>query len=164
MDPRQRANGLRILWAVSDFAAANHYTRKEARRAGRLAIMCAMTESNLWNYANRHIPESLALPHEQVGQDHASVGLFQQQVPGWGTVSQCMNAHHATTHFLRVLRDKGQLPPYDGPPLWERVQAVQVSATADGSNYKRNAWRSRRFLIFRWSTSAARPYGKRPAP
>lgn len=162
MDPRQIANGRRILWAVADYAKEQRYNRLEARRAARLAIMCAMTESNLWQYANANLPESMALPHEQVGTDHASVGLFQQQVPGWGSAAQCMDPEHSTRHFLRALQIKGELPPYAGRPLWERVQAVQVSAYADGSNYRRNAGASWRFIVTRWNYLAARPFGARP--
>jgi hypothetical protein len=161
MDLVQRKRGRQILWAVADFAAANGYTKREARRAARLAIMCAMDESSLRVLANRNVAGSAELPHDGFGSDHASVGLFQQQVPGWGTAAQCMDVKHSTEHFLRALRDKGELPPFRGRPLWERVQAVQVSATPDGSNYRRYAGSSWRFILRYWNLAAGRPYGAR---
>jgi hypothetical protein len=49
-------------------------------------------------YANSHNQRSLQLPHDRVGHDHGSVGLFQQQVGGapdstanWGTTDELMN-------------------------------------------------------------------------
>lgn len=160
-DPRQIRNGRAVLFAVYDYCQAQGYSKAETRRAARLAIMCCMTESNLWQYANHNVPESLSIPHEQVGSDHASVGLYQQQVPSWGTARQCMDIGHSTRHFLRALRDKGELPPYQGRPLWERVQAVQVSAYADGSNYRRNRARSWAFLARYWNFTTGAPRGKR---
>lgn len=161
MDLVQRKRGRQILWAVSDFANENGYTEREARRCARLAIMCAMDESSLRVLANRNVPESMSIAHDGLGSDHASVGLFQQQVPGWGTAKECMDVRHSTRHFLTVLRDKGQCPPFRGAPLWERVQAVQVSATADGSNYRRYAGSSWRFILRYWNLVTGRPYGAR---
>lgn len=161
LDLVQIKRGRQIGWAVADYAAEHGYTKREARRAFRLAIMCAMTESNLRVLANRNVPESVSIPHDGFGSDHASVGLFQQQVPGWGTAQQCMDVRHSTRHFLAALQSAGQLPPFAGPPLWERVQRVQVSAFADGSNYRRNAGPSWRFIARRWNLLAGRPYGAR---
>jgi len=161
MDHVQVLRGRQIGWAVADYAHEHGYSRGQARRAFRLAIMCAMTESNLRVLANPNVTGSGDLPHDGWGSDHASVGLFQQQVPRWGTAAQCMDVRHSTRHFLDALRTKGQLPPFRGAPLWERVQAVQVSAYADGSNYERNAGSSWRFVARYWNTLAGRPYGAR---
>ena len=161
MDKVQVLRGRQIGWAVADCAAEHGYTIREARRAFRLAIMCAMTESNLRVLANPNVPGSEAIEHDGNGTDHASVGLFQQQVPGWGTAAQCMDVVHSTRHFLAALQSKGELPPFHGRPLWERVQAVQVSAYADGSNYRRNAVPSWRFVLRYWNLTGKRPYGKR---
>lgn len=163
MDRVARRNGVAVLWAVSDWARQHGYTRREARRAARLAIMCGMDESGLKVLANPNVPESAALPHDGWGSDHASVGIFQQQVPGWGTAADCMDITRSTRKFLAALMDKGQLPPFAGPPLWVRVQAVQVSSTSDGSNYRRYAVSSWLFIVGRWNFTTRAPYGRRPA-
>ena len=60
-----------------------------------IALATASQESGFTNYANDGrgsdlafdqlgIERSLLLPHEAVGTDHGSVGVFQQQWPWWG--------------------------------------------------------------------------------
>jgi hypothetical protein len=82
-------------------------------RLQRIAIMTIMTESGGHMYANANIPTSLKIPHDAIGSDHHSVGMFQQQVGsdgtnafGWGTVQQCMDINHSVDAFLRALKNK----------------------------------------------------------
>lgn len=107
-----------------------------------IALMTAITESGLKNYANANNPDSLAIAHDAVGNDHGSVGLFQQQVGGatnstanWGTTAQLMNPVYAAQAFFTKelkLSDRATAAP-------SRVaQEVQGSAFADGSNYAAN--------------------------
>ncbi|WP_226351813.1 hypothetical protein [Pseudonocardia sp. ICBG601] len=56
-----------------------------------VAVATAMQESSLLNYANTTVTESLTRPHEAVGADHDSVGLFQQRAAGWGPVTVRMD-------------------------------------------------------------------------
>ena len=57
------------------------------RRALVVAVATAMQESNLYNVASDVLPESQDYPHQGIGSDHDSVGLFQQRPSsGWGTV------------------------------------------------------------------------------
>jgi hypothetical protein len=77
------------------------------QRAAVIAIETALTESGLRMYANGNNPASLALPHDAVGWDHGSVGLFQQQVGGavnstanWGTTAQLMDPEISAAKFL----------------------------------------------------------------
>ncbi|MEV0732380.1 M23 family metallopeptidase [Polymorphospora sp. NPDC050346] len=89
-----------------------------------IALATAMQESTLKNLANSSVPESLSLPHDGVGQDHDSVGLFQQR-PSWGSVRERMTPSYAAAKFYE------SLVRVDG---WERMrltaaaQAVQRSA------------------------------------
>jgi hypothetical protein len=101
----------------------------------RIALMTALTESNLLNYANRNNPESLAIPHEAVGQDHASVGVFQQQVGIWGDTKTLMNVRASAAKFFDALKAAGA--PNAGAP-WITAQKVQRSAFSDGSNYAKH--------------------------
>lgn len=163
MDSVQVNRGRQILWAVSDFASEQGWDKSTARRAARMAIMCAMDESSLRVLANPNVPESMSLPHDGTGHDHASVGLFQQQVPGWGTAAQCMDPIHSTRHFLRALASKFADRRFLGVPQWVQVQAVQVSAIADGSNYERYRRPSFLFVVRYWNLATGRPYGRRTA-
>lgn len=111
-------------------------------RAVHLALACALTESGLWMYANGNNPRSLQLPHDRVGWDHGSVGLFQQQVGGaanstanWGTTDQLMNVGISTGKFLDAL---GPVSTWQDKTNWAAIQDVQHSIVSDGSNYERN--------------------------
>lgn len=53
-------------------------------RGIQIALSVALVESGMRNYANRYIPASLLIPHDAVGADHDSLGLFQQRCPLWG--------------------------------------------------------------------------------
>lgn len=97
-------------------------------QAAQIAIITAMTESGLLSQANSNVPESLNLPHDKVGNDHTSVGLFQQQ-NSWGTVAQRLDPASATRLFLARL-----------PSGWQNqdpavvAQTVEVSAYPDAYN------------------------------
>ncbi|WP_027500805.1 phage tail tape measure protein [Rhodococcus sp. UNC363MFTsu5.1] len=52
-------------------------------------------------WANNAVPESLSFPHDAVGSDYDSVGLFQQRNNGaWGTVAQRMSAFDSALMFF----------------------------------------------------------------
>ncbi|GLZ62042.1 M23 family metallopeptidase [Micromonospora parva] len=92
-----------------------------------IALATAMQESALRNLANSGVPESLALPHEGVGADHDSLGLFQQR-PGWGSVAERLNPAYAARKFYeKLLKVQG----WQGRPLTVVAQRVQVSAYPD---------------------------------
>jgi len=159
----QRKVGKAILAAVQHRARHHGWSRRRARQVGRMCIMCALTESELRVYANEGNAESRRLLAEfarqgyatAIGSDHASVGPFQQQVPGWGDTADCMDPAKSTWKFLGALADKGadafHKPFGTYPDLADRIQSVQVSAFADGSNYRANRWRSQRFMFFHWN-------------
>lgn len=41
-----------------------------------ISLATVLVETNLWMYANGKVPESLKIPHDKVGSDGKSVGLF----------------------------------------------------------------------------------------
>lgn len=52
-----------------------------------IGLMVGQAESGFKTYANSNVPVSLTIPHQAVGSDHASVGVFQQQIGyGWTTL------------------------------------------------------------------------------
>ncbi|CDZ89059.1 hypothetical protein ACQR3W_22075 [Rhodococcus ruber] len=101
-------------------------------KAAKIALMTAMAESSLKMWANNSVPESLNYPHDAIGSDYDSVGLFQQRDNGaWGTVEQRMNPRASAGMFYDALMgvDWQSMSPA------QAAQAVQRSAFADGSNY-----------------------------
>lgn len=107
---------------------------------GRLiGMMVALAESDLYVQANAKIPLSLTLPHDRVGGDHDSLGLFQQRPQYWGTgtedekVRQLMDPATSARLFYAALQRVAGWPALDP---WVAAQKVQRSAFADGSNYK----------------------------
>ncbi|MEA5456807.1 peptidoglycan DD-metalloendopeptidase family protein [Sinomonas sp. JGH33] len=116
----------------------------EGRKAGAgdrgilVAVMVALQESGLWIYANSTVPASLQQPHDRVGSDHDSVGLFQQRpAAGWGTAPQLMDSRRSAQAFFggpggpnrgtpRGLLD---VPGWQQMSLNDAAQAVQGSAT-----------------------------------
>jgi pyruvate/2-oxoglutarate dehydrogenase complex dihydrolipoamide acyltransferase (E2) component len=108
------------------------------RRAMVIAVATAMQESNLYNNASGVLPESQNYPHQAIGWDHDSVGLFQQRPSsGWGTVEDLMDPEYATKAFLGALQE---VPGWQGMALTDAAQAVQVSAFPWA--YAQHEWRA----------------------
>ncbi|MEU4567764.1 hypothetical protein [Micromonospora sp. NPDC023956] len=96
------------------------------RRALVVAIATAMQESHLHNLANDRIAESSRYPHQGSGDDHDSVGLFQQRPSsGWGSVRELMQPAYAARVFYQALRE---VPGWPELSVTAAAQAVQRSA------------------------------------
>ncbi|MFC4066731.1 M23 family metallopeptidase [Actinoplanes subglobosus] len=99
-----------------------------------IALGAAMQESRLLNHANDNpaYPQvaalSMALPHEAVGHDNDSVGLFQQRpiegAGSWGTVQELMTPNIAARKFYTALL---KVPGWEQMRLTDAAQAVQRS-------------------------------------
>jgi hypothetical protein len=109
------------------------------RRGIVVALAVASQESGFRNYANdgkggdlhasqRGIQGSLNLPHEAVGTDHGSLGVFQQQWPWWGTMTELMTPAIAARKFYQALV---KVPEWQQLPVTVAGQAVQRSAYPD---------------------------------
>jgi murein DD-endopeptidase MepM/ murein hydrolase activator NlpD len=112
--------------------------QKVPARGWVIALATAMQESRLKNLANRNVPRSLHLPHDGVGQNYDSVGVFQQRplppdgAGGWGTVPELMTVRTAAAKFYaKLVRQRG----WQKRPLTEAAQLVQNSAY--GSAYSK---------------------------
>jgi hypothetical protein len=140
--------------------------------AAVIAIETALAESGLRMYANGNNAESLRLPHEAVGWDHGSVGLFQQQVGGavnstanWGTTEELMNAEVSCGKFLGAL----QKTDWQHVTSWRACQNVQRSAydgvprkandfnSEYGGNYHAQDAHATRIVDALWDKSQQRP-------
>ncbi|WP_432050488.1 hypothetical protein [Verrucosispora sp. NA02020] len=91
-----------------------------------VAVATAMQESTLLNYASGVLPESQNYPHQAIGWDHDSVGLFQQRPSsGWGTVRDLMRPAYASRAFYEALV---KVPGWQQMSMTLAAQAVQISA------------------------------------
>lgn len=98
-----------------------------------IALSTALVESGLKMYANKKVPESMSLPHDAVGSDAFSVGLFQQQVVRgangwwWGDAATCMDpAKSAGLFYDRLVKFT-----YNDPartPGWFAAEIQQPAA------------------------------------
>jgi cell wall-associated NlpC family hydrolase len=137
------------LPGLGDAAAANARTvaatalERGGRHAALIALMTGLTESGLRVLANPNDPTGNRYPHQGVGYDHDSLGIFQQR-PSWGTAAQRMDPVVSTNLFLDRLL--AVLPGWRSLAPWHAAQAVQASAFADGSNYRANLGRATALL------------------
>ena len=108
------------------------------RRGVIVALMAALTESDLRLLANTTAyPQSATYPHDGVGTDLDSLGLFQMRPStGWGSVADLMDAEYEARAFFG-----GPTGPNRGSPAglldipdWQELpegaaaQAVEASA------------------------------------
>lgn len=104
---------------------------KEGRRRGisdrgiKIALATALVESGMKMYANPADPASMKMPHDAVGYDYDSVGLFQQRANGaWGTTADRMDPAKSAGMFYDKLDDAD----YNTGDEGAHAQRVQVSA------------------------------------
>lgn len=71
-------------------------------RATLIATITMLVESGAQNYASSSVPETLQFPHDRVGSDHDSAGLFQQRVNqgAYGSAAQIMDPAYSTRMFF----------------------------------------------------------------
>lgn len=104
-----------------------------------VALATASQESGFKVYANdgkgddlaadqKGIAASLNLPHDAVGTDHGSLGVFQQQWPWWGSMSELMDPATSARKFYQALV---QVPGWESLPVTVAAQRVQRSAYPD---------------------------------
>jgi len=107
-----------------------------------IGIAVALAESTLFNYANdgtstlvgsaegRQLNDSeravarqsLAFPHDKVGNNLDSIGLFQQRpMTGWGAPAQLIDPATAAGLFLDRLQ---RVPGWQSLPPWQAGQIV----------------------------------------
>ena len=100
-----------------------------------IALATALQESRLRVYANdgtgelaadqRGIEASLGFLHDAVGRDHGSLGIFQQQWPWWGAMTDLMDPATSAGIFYDALRG---VPGWKSLPVTVAAQTVQKSA------------------------------------
>lgn len=121
----------------------------DPKRAATICVETEIVESGIRILANPNVPESMAIAHEGVGEDHLSVGPYQQQVPMWGTARDCMDPAASTNKFLDHLLGFNWRPL----PTGVAAQDVQVSAFPD--RYQAQEALATQILIQLWPAAGA---------
>jgi hypothetical protein len=94
-----------------------------------IAISTGLVESNSTMYANPNDPESLSYPHDAIGYDANSVGVFQQRDPWWGTCHDRMHVEPSAGMFYAELVKQDYNSDAHTPGWY--AQQVQQSAYPD---------------------------------
>lgn len=132
-DKEEAAAGIGAYGAGADFYASEIIRAAKDRGLGKegasIGIATALVESALRMYANPNVPESLSFPHDALGYDHDSVGLFQQRQAGWGTIQERMNPYGSAGLFFNAMVRK--FPNWRAMDPGAVAQGVQVSAFPD---------------------------------
>lgn len=79
-------------------------------------------------HANPIVPESLQYPHERLGYDGDSVGLFQQRALYYKNIKCSMNADCSTGQFFKDMR---QVQGFKSMEVGTLCQAIQRSQFPD---------------------------------
>jgi hypothetical protein len=129
-------------------------SRKLGNTGAAIGVAVALAESTLYNYANdgtstlvgsaesRQLDdaeravarESLRYPHDRVGNNLDSIGLFQQRpMTGWGSPEQLIDPATSAGFFYDRLV---QVPGWQALPPWTAAQTVQGSSSSDGGIYR----------------------------
>ncbi|KAF2254933.1 hypothetical protein BU26DRAFT_475483 [Trematosphaeria pertusa] len=107
--------------------AKQDFKSSQQKRACYVAITTAFQESGIRILANSKYPASLKYPHDGVGHDHDSVGIFQQR-PSWGSTKERMDASLSAHFFFNALKKISNWPSL---AIGKAAQKVQVSAFPD---------------------------------
>lgn len=151
--------------AIADVAKA----RGLDRAAAEIAVATSLAETGLINFANDGTSElyaaeidrpltdlerevarrSLAYPHDEVGNNLDSIGLFQQRpTTGWGAPEKLIDPGLASGLFYdRLLK----IPDWRSGVPWQTAQKVQSSPSADGGIYERSYERAVAVVSALWS-------------
>ncbi|GEM_PF-2233430 len=173
-------SGTQVQHAQSIIGIAK--TLNMGKQGALIGLMVALAESSLQNYANdgsfqpSYAPLkaiSEALPHDAVGRDHDSVGLFQQRaVDGsWGPVSPSkdlagnvkwlMTPTYSAEAFFAMPAGKGDTKALTNVSGWQTMdpavaaQKVQASGDPSGGNYRRQQSAAEALLTKYYDSSPA---------
>jgi hypothetical protein len=101
-DQRQSNNA----WAIIAQIKAEKFSKADALTACKAAFATAITESNIYIYANEKVPSSLKIPHDKVGKDNDSVGIYQQRAKYYD-VKEAMSPAKSTHSFFVEMKKVG---------------------------------------------------------
>lgn len=85
-----------------------------------------IVKSNILIYANKAVPESLKYPHDAVGSDHDSVGIFQQRAKYYKNIAASMDAARSAGQFFAKMK---------GISGWKTMNVGKLCQKVQGSAY-----------------------------
>lgn len=127
-----------------------------------IAMMTAMVESTFLMYANSGIPESLTYPHDAVGSDNDSLGLFQQRpsIP-WGTVAELMDGAYNCRAFFGgpTGPNAGSVPGLLDISGWESMSYGEAAQRVQGSAFpdRYETWKAAMIEFYEFLTDTSTP-------
>jgi len=89
-------------WAIIKQIKAEKFG-KNALTACKAAFATAITESNIYIYANKNVPKSKKYPYDKIGSDHDSVGVFQQRVKYY-PLAEAINPAKSAHLFFKEMK------------------------------------------------------------
>ncbi|KAK5998735.1 hypothetical protein PT974_01117 [Cladobotryum mycophilum] len=92
------------------------------------AIATGLVESSLIMYANNAVPASLKYPHDRVGSDHDSIGIFQQRASIYKNIACDMGAGCSAGQFIAEMK---RVSGWQSMAIGTLCQKVQRSAYPD---------------------------------
>ncbi|CAG8239544.1 unnamed protein product [Penicillium olsonii] len=104
-------------------AIINEAKSESLGRQGCLAgIATALVESNIYIYANKKVPASLDYPHDKVGSDYDSVGIFQQRAVYYPNIAANMDAAKSAAQFFSKMKGISGWKSMEVGKLCQKVQ------------------------------------------
>ncbi|KAJ5317365.1 hypothetical protein PENANT_c034G03376 [Penicillium antarcticum] len=101
--------------------------KEDLGRQGCLAgIATALVESNILIYANKKVPSSLNYPHDAVGSDYDSVGIFQQRAKYYPSIAADMDPAKSAAQFFKGMK---------GVSGWKTMEVGKLCQKVQGSAY-----------------------------
>lgn len=122
-DQRQSNNA----WAIIAQIKAEKFG-SSALTACKAAFATAITESNIYIYANDKVPKSLKYPFDKKGSDHDSVGVFQQRAKYYPVAEAMSPAKSAHLFFKKMKGVKDWKKAKSAKEIGRVCQKVQGSA------------------------------------
>nr|WJZ50374.1 GH184 muramidase [Trichocladium asperum] len=98
------------------------------RHGCEAGIATALVESTMYVYANNKVPKSLNYPHDRVGSDYDSVGIFQQRAIYYPNIAADMDPARSAGQFFAKMKG---VSGWKTMAVGKLCQKVQVSAYPD---------------------------------
>ncbi|KAM3441631.1 hypothetical protein MY4824_001409 [Beauveria thailandica] len=96
------------------------------RQACLAVISTALQESELQIYANPIVPASMNYPHDKVGGDQDSIGMFQQRAKFYSDIATDMSAAGSTRLFLSDMKGIAGWQTMEVSALCQAVQKAEA--------------------------------------
>ena len=124
--------GLSPASAANARVVAATAASRGGNQAALIALTAALTSSSMRVLTNPNDPAGDAFVNQGAGHKQDSLGIFQQHA-SWGSAAQRMDPVASTNLFMNMLLS---VHGWESMSPWAAAQRVQLSAFADGSNFR----------------------------